>query len=333
MRRCLIAGLLLLIAATAGAQTPADAADAYFREGNSLYKEQRWAEARSAYESAWRLKKAHDVAANLAYAEMKLGRWRDAAEHLSFAVKNWPPTGKADKRDYAVERFQIAKQEVGTLAIQVEPPRAEVLVDGVVVGQSPLGDEVFVEPGSHTVEAKRAGYQDAKQLVQAAKGSAQTVTLALAAAPPPPPPSTGTVPVPRPPPWRPGPALIIPAGALAAGGIAIGAGLTVAANGKASDVRAMQGNLKQGGNAYPCAGASGTTATTCSKLRDTATAQQTLSDGAFASFVTGGAFALVAAGLGIWTTVTPRDAGPKSALSVAPVVGAGAGGVVVVGQW
>src|SRR5262249_47545609 len=148
-------------------------------------KEQRWAEARDLYDKAWRLKKTHDIAANLAYVELKLGRFRDAAEHLAFAVKSWPPTGKADKRAYAVADLQNAKREVGTLTIHVTVPRTDVLVDGKLVGQAPIDDDVFVEPGSHTVEAKHAGYSDAKQIVQAAKGSAQTVTLTMVETPAP----------------------------------------------------------------------------------------------------------------------------------------------------
>jgi hypothetical protein len=328
MRRTLSAALLFLTAATASAQTPADAADVHFREGNAHYKEQRWAEARSAYESAFRLKKAHDIAANLAYAEIKLGRWRDAAEHLAFAVKSWPPTGKADKREVAIERLQLARQEVGTLKIQVDVPRADVLVDGVLVGQAPLADDVFVDPGSHAVEAKRDGYVDAKQAVQAGKGSTQTVTLSLSPAPPPPPPKT----VPSaPPPWRPPLALIIPAGVLAAGGLAAGAGLTVAANSKASEVHTIQGSLEQGGAVYPCAGAA--TPSSCATLRTTATSQQALSNAAFTSFMVGGAVALVAAGLGVWAGVAPKDTGAKQGVLVTPVVGPGEGGAALAGRW
>jgi hypothetical protein len=328
MRRTLIISLLLLATATANAETPTDAADVLFREGNSHYKEQRWAEARSAYENAWRLKKAHDIAANLAYAEMKLGRWRDAAEHLAFAVKNWPPTGKADKRDYAAERFQIAKQEVGALTIQVDTPRADVLVDGVVVGQSPLGDEVFVEPGSHTVAAKRAGYEDAKQVVQAAKGSAQAVTLALPPAPAPP--TTGTTAPPTPPPWRPGPALLIPAGALAVGGIAIGAGLTAAANAKGGQADTLGAKLPPS----TCAGTPpAASASDCASLKSTLRTESQLSDGAVASFIVGGAFALTTAALGVWAGVAPTKAKDRPALRVVPTTSAHGGGLVMVGAW
>jgi hypothetical protein len=326
--------------AAAYAQAPASEAastraDDLTHQGVELSKKHQWAEAEALFREAWSLKRSYDIGGNLGVAEAALGKWRDAAEHLAFALRTFPANGKPGHRDLLKEKLAAARREVAALSVDVNVPGAEVSVDGVSAGAAPVPDEIFVEPGSHTVQAKRAGYLDAKQTVQAAKGSAQTVTLALPPAPPPPLTTTGSVPQSTPPPWRPGPAVLIPAGALAAGGIAIGAGLTVAANGKASDVHAIQGSLKQGGASYPCAGASGATATTCSKLRDAATAQQTLSDAAFASFVTGGAFALAAAGLGIWSSVTPKDTGPKRGVHVVPVVGvgAGAGGVVVTGRW
>jgi hypothetical protein len=328
-RTTLITGLLLFtVTATARAQTPPDAADTAFRKGNGLYNEQHWDEAHAAYESAWRLKKSHDIAANMAYAEMKLGRYRDAAEHLAFAVRNWPPTGKADKRDYAIERLRLAKQEVGTLTIQVAGPRADVLVDGALVGQAPLDDDVFVEPGSHTVTAKRAGYDDAKQVVQAAKGSAQTVGLTMVASPVQVPDVKNTQPPPvvdRHPLW---PAIVT--GGVAVVAVGVGAGLTAVASGKGTDTNALGTKL---GSGPVCAGALGTS-TQCQALMNDATSHDTLNKAALGAFVAGGALALTAAGLGAWSATGPKDtASRKTSVRLAPMLARGAGGVVLVGAW
>lgn len=60
-------------------------------------------------------------------------------------------------------------------------PGAVVLLDGLEKALAPIEHEMFVEPGTRTIEAKRVGYADAKQVVEAAKGSAQVVTLTLVA--------------------------------------------------------------------------------------------------------------------------------------------------------
>jgi hypothetical protein len=329
MRRTLIAGLLLVWATTASAQTPSDAADTYFRQGNGLYKEQRWADARTAFESAWKLKKAHDIAANLAYAEMKLGRWRDAAEHLAFAVKSWPPTGKADKRDYAIERLQAAKREVSTVTIQVDVARADVLVDGALVGQSPLADEVFVDPGPHRVEAKLDGYDDGAATVQAEKGGAEHVTLALVRTPPAPKPGPREpLPLP-PPPVRPPTWLLVTTGVLAVGGLAAGTGLAVAAGGKRADAEALRTTL--GGVATAC---TGNTSPNCTALLSDLRSRDAMSTAAVGSFVAGGVLAAATIGLGAWALVTPRDEkNTVQSFRVAPMLGANGGGITVRGMW
>lgn len=225
-----------------------DKADALFRDGNVLYKQQKFAEAKALYESAYRLKASHDIAANLAYAEMRLGDNRSAAEHLSVAVRLWPPTGKEDKRKYAVERLQTAKAEVFTLTVGVGVDRAEVFVDGKSVGLSPLPGEIFLVPGSHMLVAKLGGYQDAKLNVEAIKGEARTVALELPASPPvpaltasaiasSPPVPTGSTRVPPPPVPPNGPkiAVVVTGGITAGAALIAGVALFAVAGGKGSN--------------------------------------------------------------------------------------------------
>jgi hypothetical protein len=167
------------------------------------------------------------------------------------------------------------------------------------------------------VSAHREGYTIAPQTITVGKGEARDVSLSAAAPPPP---------------WRPGPALIIPASVLGVAGIAVGAGLTAAANAKSSDITALQGELRQGGTAFPCAGAPAPGM--CKTLHDTAASRDALSRGAVAGFVLGGAFALAAGGLTVWRARAPKDEGAQARkVRVAPLVGAGQGGVVMVGAW
>ncbi len=329
MRRAILVILLTTFTASARAEAPADAADTYFRQGNGLYKEQRWADARAAYESAWRLEKSHDIAANLGYAEMKLGRFRDAAEHLAFAVKNWPPTGKADKREYAVERLVLAKQQVGALTIRVDTERADVFVDGAIVGASPLEDDVFVEPGSHTVEAKRAGREDAKQVVTVAKGGAQTVALALPPvppSPPPPPPMPSAQPPPVAPVTAPGPnrAIVVSGAVIGGVGLVVGAGLAIGSAIKGSNADSALTALQRTGQGKVCP----TQMAACSAIDSDRRAHDALGKGALGAFVTGGALGLATLGYAL------AARGPKATgVRLVPTVGVRNAGVVLAGEW
>ena len=336
--------ILLLVLALAASQPstsqaqPADSdpADVQFRLGNAAYKDKRFAEARTAFEAAFHLKQTHDIAVNLGFAEIKLELWRDAAAHLSFGLRNWAPTGKAASRESAVKFLAAAKEKVGTLTVTVAAG-AEVLIDGKPAGTAPL-DELFVEPGTHTVGARREGFDPVEQTVQAEKGKSYPVALTLIASAPPPPPqvsathpvpstsASGPVPLPAspvvPPRAGPPPALIVTSGVLAAGGLGAGIGLTVAANHKASD----EATLQLGPSACVSPGAN---AAACSTLHAAASSKVTLSNAAVSAFLGGSALALVTGGLGIWMAVSPKAA----PVLVVPTVGADRAGLTVVGVW
>jgi tetratricopeptide (TPR) repeat protein len=154
-------------------------ADAIFRQGNDLYKKGQFAEAEAAYERAFGLKQTYDIASNLAYAEMRLGKHVEAATHLAFALKNYPPVGSEEKKKIAIERLETLKKSVATLRVLVEPKDAEIFVDGKALGRVSQHDDIFVEPGDRIFEAKLAGFGDERQQVQAVKGEADVVTIRL----------------------------------------------------------------------------------------------------------------------------------------------------------
>ena len=156
-------------------------ADEYFRQGKAFVKEDRWEDARRAYLAGYRIKRGYDIAGNLGSVELELGLARDAAEHLAYCIKSFPATGTAAQLTYIKGRFEEARQKVGALAIQVNVDGAEVFVDGHSIGRSPFNDDVYVEPGARTLEAKLGGFSPSKRAIEAARGSWQSVALALRA--------------------------------------------------------------------------------------------------------------------------------------------------------
>ena len=317
-------------------------ADELFHEANRLVKAKQWAEAEVKFQAAWALNPTYDVALNLGQTQYRLGKSRDAAEHLAFAVRNWPLVGKREPREVAEQRVNELRQVLTALTIRVNEPGATILVDGRMVGRAPLDFEVFVDPGSRTIEAQLAGHEHAMQTVVASKGAAQTVMLTLtvpgavastaptaSASAGPPPFASSTAPKPLP--GSPGPstALIIASGMLAAGGLAAGIGFTVAANGKSSEAAGLREKLP---GRSGCPGTPNATfAADCSTLKSTLAEQSTMRNAALISFAAGGAFALVAAGLGVWKLKSPTTTTGR--VHVAPVLGAREGGILIGGAW
>jgi hypothetical protein len=175
----------LAAAQTAGATSPAseDAAsraDALFKAANDDLAKQKWAEAEAKLLAAFALNRSYDIAANLGNTQYRLGKYRDAAEHLAFAVRSWPVIGKREQREFSAKRLADVRKLVASVTVRVSLPGAKVLIDGKEVGLSPLAAEVFVEPGRRTIEAKLEGHEPATSVLEPAAGSAHEVSLNLA---------------------------------------------------------------------------------------------------------------------------------------------------------
>jgi hypothetical protein len=309
-------------------KTASDRADELVKRALTLAagSQEHYPEAEPLLRQAWDLKHSYDIAANLGIVEAGLGKWRDAAEHLAFALKNFPANGKPEHRKLGELTLAKALAQVTALTIKTNVAKAEVFVDGKSVGVSPLPEVVFLDPGTRTIEAKKPGYSTASRVFEAQKGESSDLTLVLQEQAPPPPP-TGTPPTP-PPGWKPGPAVFVPMAVLAAAGIAAGAGLTVAANGKSADERSLGAQV---GPSWACAGQPpASIANTCATLQSAGSSRVALSKAAVGSFVAGGVFALGTAGLALWR-VSARGAPPP--VRVAPTMGANGAGVVLEGTW
>jgi hypothetical protein len=149
-----------------------------YETGMSAAAKERWGEAHAAWLAAWGLKRHYQIAGSLGTAEAKLGRYRDAAEHLASFMREAPAT-KVKERQSVQELLAEVRKHVGALGIKVEPAGAEVFVDGVRVGKAPLADEVFVDAGARVIEARLEGYEIASAKVDAAAGASREVALRL----------------------------------------------------------------------------------------------------------------------------------------------------------
>jgi hypothetical protein len=85
---------------------------------------------------------------------MDLRLYANAATHLDFCLRNIPPAESEATLKQFREAFTATKAHVVQVSIKTNRNGAEVRIDGQVVGQTPLSDPVYVEPGPHQVEAR-----------------------------------------------------------------------------------------------------------------------------------------------------------------------------------
>ncbi|MCK6587105.1 MAG: PEGA domain-containing protein [Polyangiaceae bacterium] len=153
-------------------------ATARFREGTKAADAGLWEKARLAFASAWELKQHWQIAAHLGRAELQTGHNREAAEHLTYFLREATGVPEADlKKSRAM--LDQALSKVASVTVRVNVEGAEVFVDGRSAGRSPISGVIYVDPGRRTFEAKREGYATATATEEMKAGSKPTLELSL----------------------------------------------------------------------------------------------------------------------------------------------------------
>lgn len=142
----------LLVASPAAAQTASE----LFAEGAAAHDRGDLEAARAKYAASFAMHQAPQTAANLGVVEGLLGRHRDAAEHLAFALARYRDEGDEARRRRMAEELSRVLGYVGELRVEA-PAGARIVVDGAPVGTAPLVVPIYVEPGTHRVEARVQG--------------------------------------------------------------------------------------------------------------------------------------------------------------------------------
>ncbi|WP_437709316.1 PEGA domain-containing protein [Sorangium sp. So ce448] len=338
-----LAGPLAWSPSAGAADPPADVSArqrALFDKGVRLFDQSRWAEARAVFLEAWALKKSYAVAANLGDVELIVGDPRSAAVHLAYALRELPADEAPALRTLLTTRLEEAQRLVGILRVRVAPPGAELLVDGKPLPEEEAPEEIYLEPGTHRLTARRDGYADAEKVVTVAAGTAQNLTLALVErkADPPAMPRATTSPAPidetpaartdaapeakRS--WVP----VIALGAASVVGLGVGVGMTVASNSANDEARAQSRSIQNAGE--QCIESSSLFTERCRELHRLGSKAHDLGDVAFGSYIASGVLAVAAVTYVLW----PSLAGTSSTgVSVRTDIHLSGGGIVAVGTW
>jgi tetratricopeptide (TPR) repeat protein len=320
----LVCALSGLRHASAGEPVEGGSAAAHLARGNEAFKQGRFAEAERAYRAAFERRRGYDIAGNLGAAELAQGKHKEAAEHLAFTLRLFPITGDPALRGRMARAFESARREVGALQIATSQKGAVVTVDGVPRGESPLADEVFVDPGDHVVDASLDGFESTRQGVTVEKGGSAIVTVPLAPivreririvdSSPPPRPRSAL------------PAIIMGTSGLVAitAGIVL-VGVSTAKAGHASSVRTA---ILAGGESC-VAGADNHDEARCPDLKRALRAKDALRNAGVGAIALGAAAGVGVAAYLLWPR-RPRD---RTGLRVAPIVGQRGSAVVVSGTF
>ncbi|WP_242515956.1 hypothetical protein [Sorangium cellulosum] len=146
----------------------------------------QWAEAHAAYKAAFEAidatwdteREAAEIGGELGLCELALRKYRDAAEHLAWSLERRKALSPAQQKRFG-KGLADAVKRVATLYLSVDPPDAEVLIDGTPIGRPRRTYRLFFEPGMHMVRALARGRGEAFQSLDARAGAETKMTLQL----------------------------------------------------------------------------------------------------------------------------------------------------------
>lgn len=94
----------------------------------------------------------------IAQAEQRLGRFVEALQHYQGLLADSKALSP-QLRAQVQARLDEVRKNLAALVLDIEPPGADVLIDGKPAGRSPVTQPIFIEPGQHTYEISRSGYR------------------------------------------------------------------------------------------------------------------------------------------------------------------------------
>ncbi|MDD9970901.1 MAG: PEGA domain-containing protein [Myxococcales bacterium] len=127
-------------------------------EGLALRGQARDREALERFERAYEAGHDARILAQIAFAEQALGRWVASYRHLDQALSEAEHPWIARNRELLRTELDKIAGNLVRLEILVDTEDAQVYVDGVPVGKSPLADPIVVAPGAINVTVEKEGY-------------------------------------------------------------------------------------------------------------------------------------------------------------------------------
>lgn len=169
--------------APGGPDDPAVRAQAqqHFDEGVRLLRGGDWAGALHAFEASQALRPTPSVLFNIAGCQRSLGRYAESRRtYQRFLVIG----SRRDQVTQATQAVAELAANVASLTVTANIAGAELLLDGRAIAAQPIDLDVGSE---HVVEARRDGYQPARQTIHPAAAGPLTLGLTLEPSPAPPP--------------------------------------------------------------------------------------------------------------------------------------------------
>jgi Tetratricopeptide repeat/PEGA domain len=177
--------LVLAQPAAQAAEHPATDADGKqeaarrFEHAISLYEDGDYALALAEFERVYELVPDYRVLYNIGQMNMQLGRYARALRTLREYVNRGGDELPPDRRVAVQGDLRLLEARTASLELDIRPAGAEVWIDGVIVGRSPLAEPLVVDVGERVVQVRVRGYVARTQTLTLAGGDRREVSVVL----------------------------------------------------------------------------------------------------------------------------------------------------------
>lgn len=159
-------------------------ADRHFKNGVTLYKEDKFAEALAEFERAYEIAPHPLVLYNIAGCHRELSNYAESVKYSRRFLEEGKGVVSKARLTTAQTELDAVLARIARVNVTVAVEGAELLVDGVSVGTFPLEMPLILPPGEHRLQARAEGYRDAERTMRLASGDELEVALTLAERPP-----------------------------------------------------------------------------------------------------------------------------------------------------
>ncbi len=178
-------GLFLLGSQLGGGEAAAqskedlDKARAMFLEGVSLAAANNCAAALGKYQAVAKVKMTAQVAFNMAECQERLGKLVSALGSYRLAASLVTDNKPKEVASQVGDRITSVETRVPRLVIQRSEQTSRIELDGVEIGSSQMGQENFVDPGTHTVSGKLGETEVWRETIQLGEGEKKAITVKI----------------------------------------------------------------------------------------------------------------------------------------------------------